>query len=66
MLLIHGYSLSLHASISTTNKKPRAVVIGGSLAGMLTARTLSEHYQVTVLEKDSQVALSTKEDVFRE
>ena len=65
MLLIHGYSLSLHASISTTNKKPRAVVIGGSLAGMLTARTLSEHYQVTVLEKDSQVALSTKEDVLQ-
>ena len=32
---------------------PRALVIGGSLAGMLTARVLANHFpQVTVVERD--------------
>lgn len=35
----------------------RAVVIGGSMAGLLTGRVLSEHYrQVTILERDTLAA----------
>src|SRR5262245_43477613 len=31
----------------------RAIVIGGSMAGMLTARVLSDHFdQVTIIERD--------------
>lgn len=35
-------------------QKERAIVIGGSIAGLLTARVLSEHFQqVTVIERDT-------------
>ena len=38
---------------NTTNNK-HAVVIGGSMAGLMAARVLSEHFaQVTVLERDA-------------
>ena len=36
------------------NEKRHALVIGGSMAGLLTARVLSDHFdQVTILERDS-------------
>jgi 2-polyprenyl-6-methoxyphenol hydroxylase-like FAD-dependent oxidoreductase len=36
------------------NLNPHAVVIGGSMAGMLAAKTLSDHYSsITILERDS-------------
>lgn len=38
----------------THTQKNHAVVIGGSIAGMLTARVLADHYeQVTVLDRDA-------------
>ena len=39
--------------------KPKAIVIGGSFAGLVSARSLSEHYDVTLIEKDSTLALSS-------
>ncbi len=38
---------------STGNRAPGAVVIGGSIAGLLTARVLSDHFDgVTIVERD--------------
>jgi len=39
--------------MTQTTQLPQAIVIGGSLAGLLTARVLSNHFtQVTLLERD--------------
>ena len=39
--------------LSTVPRRHRAVVVGGSLAGMLAARVLSDHFDdVTVLDRD--------------
>ena len=39
---------------TTTIQNSHAIVIGGSLAGLLTARVLSDHFdQVTILERDA-------------
>ena len=36
-----------------TNNRQHAIVIGGSLGGLLTARVLSKHFdRVTIIEKD--------------
>jgi len=44
---------SSHASSHTASAERRAVVIGGSLAGLLAARVLSEHFDdVVLLERD--------------
>jgi 2-polyprenyl-6-methoxyphenol hydroxylase-like FAD-dependent oxidoreductase len=46
-------SLSKTSRQSGSNNRSHAVVIGGSMAGMLAARVLSEHFdQVTVIERD--------------
>ena len=40
--------------MSTANKYDRAIVIGSSITGLLTARILTNHFkQVTIIEKDS-------------
>lgn len=40
-------------NVATTTNQDRAVVIGGSMAGLLAARVLSEHYKdVVVVERD--------------
>ena len=39
--------------LSTVPRRRHAVVVGGSLAGMLAARVLSDHFDdVTLLERD--------------
>ena len=40
-------------NVATTTNQDRAVVIGGSMAGLLAARVLSEHFkEVIVVERD--------------
>ena len=39
--------------INRTNQSGHAIVIGGSIAGLLTARVLTNHFaQVTIIERD--------------
>jgi 2-polyprenyl-6-methoxyphenol hydroxylase-like FAD-dependent oxidoreductase len=39
--------------MTTTNQRSHAIVVGASIAGLMTARVLSRHYQkVTVVERD--------------
>ena len=52
-------------SSSSTTLKPRALVIGGSLSGLITARSLSDFYDVVVLEKDSDETLAPEGDVLK-
>ena len=41
------------AGLSAVPRRRHAVVVGGSLAGMLAARVLSDHFdRVTLLERD--------------
>jgi 2-polyprenyl-6-methoxyphenol hydroxylase-like FAD-dependent oxidoreductase len=46
-------TLTNRDSIMTTSKSTHAIVIGGSIAGLLTARVLSDFYgRVTIIERD--------------
>ena len=42
-----------HAGASTAEKSGHALVIGGSMSGMLAARVLADHFErVTIVERD--------------
>lgn len=48
------------------NRPASAIVLGGSVAGLATARLLARHFQaVTVLERDVRPEVATPEDAFR-
>ena len=64
LFIISCIVYSSRASVASLTKvKPHAVVIGGSLAGLMSATVLSEHFTVTILEKDSSENLLPRESV---